>query len=264
MQDAKFYDQRVAEKYPTSDNPEMDRVVTQIHEWCSVEGSSRVLDFGCFDGYTLRALRRRVDITGVGVDISADAVRLAAELTKTHDLQFIVADGVALPFPDGHFDVVVCSEILEHVPDLDAVLSELARVLRVGGRLYATMPNSLVHVFPPLRPLCRRVDRIEGHVRRLTKDDFLEITRRHGFEPLRTRYRGFVFSALWYGTVIYNPRIKHAGISMITDGRSRLSSLAKRGAFAAMRFYLAADGLFGLYQGCMGIDAAFVKSGTRD
>jgi hypothetical protein len=90
------------------------------------------------------------------------------------------------------------------------------------------------------------------------------MTRRHGFKPLRTRYRGFIFSALWYGTFIYNPRIKRAGLSVITARRSRLGSLAKRCAFAAMRFYLAADGLFGTYRGCMGIDAAFLKTRGED
>ena len=52
----------------------------------------------------------------------------------------VVGDGVALPFPDGCFDKVIAAEVLEHVPDDAAVLAELARVLRPGGRWPSPCP----------------------------------------------------------------------------------------------------------------------------
>lgn len=50
-------------------------------------------------------------------------------------------DGTALPFASGVFDWVLCSEVLEHVPDRRAMLSEFARVLKVSGDLVLTTPN---------------------------------------------------------------------------------------------------------------------------
>jgi len=46
-----------------------------------------------------------------------------------------------LPFPDGYFDVVVSVAVLEHVQDLDATMLESLRVLKVGGMLWANVPN---------------------------------------------------------------------------------------------------------------------------
>ncbi len=51
---------------------------------------------------------------------------------------FQVADAQALPFEPGAFDVVIANHMLYHVPDIDAALRELRRVLRAGGRLYAS------------------------------------------------------------------------------------------------------------------------------
>src|SRR3546814_2135706 len=50
----------------------------------------------------------------------------------------VAADGALLPFPDQSFEAVICSEVLEHVPDPRLVLDEIARVLKPGGCLLLT------------------------------------------------------------------------------------------------------------------------------
>src|SRR3546814_8619033 len=52
----------------------------------------------------------------------------------------VAADGALLPFPDQSFEAVICSEVLEHVPDPRLVLDEIARVLKPGGCLLLTVP----------------------------------------------------------------------------------------------------------------------------
>jgi SAM-dependent methyltransferase len=60
-----------------------------------------------------------------------------------------VCDAAAIPVPDGSFDAVLCTEMLEHVPDPARVVHELARVLRPGGRLILTAPlGSGIHQEP--------------------------------------------------------------------------------------------------------------------
>jgi SAM-dependent methyltransferase len=55
--------------------------------------------------------------------------------------RYVVADGTRLPFPDGAIDQVICSEVLEHVEDDQAAITELGRVLRPGGVAYITVPH---------------------------------------------------------------------------------------------------------------------------
>jgi ubiquinone/menaquinone biosynthesis C-methylase UbiE len=60
-----------------------------------------------------------------------------------------VSDATAIPVPDGSFDAVLCTEVLEHVPEPIAVIREIGRILRPGGRLFLTAPLlSALHMQP--------------------------------------------------------------------------------------------------------------------
>jgi SAM-dependent methyltransferase len=54
----------------------------------------------------------------------------------------VIGSVLALPFPDASFDGVICTEVLEHVPDPALALDEINRVLRAGGSLYLTVPQA--------------------------------------------------------------------------------------------------------------------------
>jgi SAM-dependent methyltransferase len=156
------------------------------------------------------------------------------------------------------FDLVICSEILEHVPDLHSVLAELSRVTRPSGRLYATMPNDLRDVWPPLRRLCRKIDQREGHLRRMSRQEFIEALEAHGFRTYRWHYRGFLASAIWYSAFVYRNSVNERGHAML-DSPGVGSSILRTAAFAGMRGYMALDRLFSRYRGSMGIDIAAVR-----
>jgi ubiquinone/menaquinone biosynthesis C-methylase UbiE len=68
-------------------------------------------------------------------DLSAEMLRRARRRLKSSRPSFVAADVTALPFADGSFDGITCGYVLEHVPEPDKGLSELARVLRPGGRM---------------------------------------------------------------------------------------------------------------------------------
>jgi SAM-dependent methyltransferase len=78
----------------------------------------------------------------VGLDYSRQMLRVAAEKLaasgRADRVDLVYQPAEALPFPDGTFDAVACLEALEFTPDPDAVLAELARVLRPGGLLLLT------------------------------------------------------------------------------------------------------------------------------
>ena len=112
-----------------------------------------VLDVGCGAGrHSIEAARRGA--TAVAVDLAADELRAvlrgadaAVEMLDSPLAggvpRVIGADLTRLPFADATFDVVIASEVLEHVADDTAAVAELARVVRPGGRLGVTVPRAV-------------------------------------------------------------------------------------------------------------------------
>jgi SAM-dependent methyltransferase len=98
----------------------------------------RVLEVGCGEGELAARIGDELDAQVVAVDQSSRMV----ELSRERGVDTEVGDVQALRFPDGEFDVVVAAWMLYHVPELDAALSEIARVLAPGGALVAATNGS--------------------------------------------------------------------------------------------------------------------------
>ena len=96
---------------------------------------SSILDAGCGMGDLLARISQR---GRYGCDLNADYLAIAAERGITTQ----VADLENLPYPDGHFDLVVCTDVLEHVLDLNHVLAALRRVVKAGGHLVVRTPDA--------------------------------------------------------------------------------------------------------------------------
>ena len=98
----------------------------------------RVLDAGCGGGgMPLSLAEEATEVVGIDpINRFGDAgVRLGRE-RSLRNLHFALADGMALPFPSGTFDLVLSHAVIEHVSDASLYLRECARVLAPGGRVY--------------------------------------------------------------------------------------------------------------------------------
>ncbi len=97
----------------------------------------RILDFGCGPGTISAGLAARVDPGHLhGVDMEASQVELArtsCKLLSVPNVTFHVADVTDMPFEDDFFEVAHCHALLQHVPDTQAVLAEVKRVMKPGG-----------------------------------------------------------------------------------------------------------------------------------
>lgn len=96
-----------------------------------------VLDVGCGDGHFASVAFS--DRLTAGIDPASGVLREARERGAYGVLARALGDG--LPFADGHFATVVSNSVLEHIPALDPVLAEVARVLKPGGRFIFCVPS---------------------------------------------------------------------------------------------------------------------------
>jgi SAM-dependent methyltransferase len=126
-------------------------------EFLELDETSSVLEVGSGLGILAREVRERVHSGAVcGVEYSADQLALARR-NATAKLHFIQGDAHALPFREERFDTVYCRYLLEHVANPVQVLTEMRRVLRVGGRALAQENNILILAF---YPECPRFDSV--------------------------------------------------------------------------------------------------------
>jgi SAM-dependent methyltransferase len=117
-----------------------------------LRAGERVLDMGCGAGrHAFEMYRRGADV--IALDQDADELAVVSEwfaamrreggLPAGAEADVKQGDALNLPFPDGEFDRVVAAEVLEHIPDDDAAVTELVRVLRPGGTVAVTVPRWL-------------------------------------------------------------------------------------------------------------------------
>ena len=105
-----------------------------VLEWLAAKPGEKILDLGCGDGQ----LTQRIAATGadvLGVDASADMVRAARERGVVADL----GDAEQLPYADKTFDAVFSNAALHWVRNQDAMIAQIDRVLKPGGRFVAEM-----------------------------------------------------------------------------------------------------------------------------
>jgi SAM-dependent methyltransferase len=146
-------------------------------------------------GYTVIEAAR-AGRPAVGCDLSLDGVRTAHELARSEGVAertlWICCSAERLPLATGAFGSALAIAVLEHVPDDAAALSELARVLRPGGRAWVTVPHTLRHVPRLLRGVNRRHDRRLGHLRRYEAADL----RAPGLDAIEIQYTGHAVKLL--------------------------------------------------------------------
>jgi 2-polyprenyl-3-methyl-5-hydroxy-6-metoxy-1,4-benzoquinol methylase len=142
----------------------------------------RILDVGCGSGLNARMLAQHGH-TVVGIDLSPVAIaKFRATGFEGHVCD--VTQGIA--YPDESFDIVFASEVIEHVVDTDRFLAELNRVLKRGGTLVLTTPNSAFWVYRLFSLLGRPLSDVQhrGHVRFFSKASLVRALTGQGFSPV--------------------------------------------------------------------------------
>ena len=164
---ASRYDDELWELVPEEPGPHPEHLRSFVR---SLGHADSALDLGCGDG------RLTVELDAgelTAADVSPVALDRARRRLPDARLAELEPDGV-LPFVDGSFDLVLCAETIEHVRDVQLMLSEARRVLRSGGTLALTTPAS--------PPLMRPPDPLSPHLRFLTRGSLRALLDELGFE----------------------------------------------------------------------------------
>lgn len=170
-----------------------------------LKSGMRLLDAGCGGGRHICEAYRRAGVDVAGVDLNwTDLCKtrgflsmMASDGGGKGDWMLARADVGALPFADGTFDVVICSEVLEHIVDNAKAITELVRVLKPRGDLVVTVPRYLPET------ICWKISEPYhrepgGHVRIYRKRELLASLERAGTRCRRVCYRHGLHSPYWW------------------------------------------------------------------
>lgn len=153
-------------KWLRSDSTHADRYRGLLKLAGRLTPESRVLDVGCGEGNLIAKLPL---CRAFGVDVEPQILKRGG----------VAAQGEALPYRDGTFDVVFCSEVIEHVPDPDRLVAEIRRVLKPrGSAVISTINHWSLRSWRKGKPLTGKYHSIQ-HLREYRRGTLHRQLRRH-------------------------------------------------------------------------------------
>jgi SAM-dependent methyltransferase len=101
----------------------------------------KVLEIGCASGHSLAYFKQQGSELVVGVEIFPEVAKIARDRTDIDDVIVGNIEEIELNYPEGYFDMIVASHVLEHVTDPWMVLGKIIKYLKPGGQLIGSLPN---------------------------------------------------------------------------------------------------------------------------
>lgn len=118
------------------------------YEFCArwaLRNGARILDYGCGAGHIVRRMReRKADAFGCDVFYGGNVERSSGLVAEDIRPFVLKMEQGLIPFDDASFDAVITNQVLEHVPDLELSVREIARVLKPGGKVLALFPDKTI------------------------------------------------------------------------------------------------------------------------
>ena len=190
-----------------------------------------LLDVGCAEGLYMRSVADSVRLA-IGTDLSyPKLVRGSARSSSEEHLRFALADAEQMPYATSGFDVVLCVETLEHVPDYRSALAELFRVLKSTGTLVISVPTEKDEMGGRYKAQLAWQEK-SGHLHSFGRKGFSEELRASGFEIRRQvsvdmlggRLRYAIVSSLPWRMVRAGWRAAHSRPEQSAAGTAAVSS----------------------------------------
>jgi 2-polyprenyl-3-methyl-5-hydroxy-6-metoxy-1,4-benzoquinol methylase len=172
------------DKYGSS-NPLVKRMMAgferTLDELLASADPASLLDVGCGEGVLVHRWAQRMPRARVvGIDLEEDSIQAGWSQRTAPNLEYRVMKAENLPFADGEFDVACAIEVLEHVPDPEHTLAEMARC--ASGHLLVSVPREpLWRMLNMARgAYLRELGNTPGHLGHWSKRSFVSLLERHG------------------------------------------------------------------------------------
>jgi ubiquinone/menaquinone biosynthesis C-methylase UbiE len=176
----------------------------------------RILDMGCGEGRHVARACQEDSVFCQGADLSfSDLIKTKGKL-EFHDRLNDFKDSkwglnstdiTKLSFKDNAFDTVICSEVLEHIPEDEKAVKELLRILKKKGTLAVSVPRFLPE------KLCwmfsdEYLDVNQGHIRIYDKKSIIAMIEKNGAKHFKTHYAHSLHSPFWWLKCLIGPNKK--------------------------------------------------------
>lgn len=177
-------------------------VTVDLHE-LDLKPGDVVLDAGCGLGRHLCQLAIMPGLKIFGIDMSTESLAASYKsldsmtYRQSDDYLLSVADITKLPFADASFDCVICSEVMEHIPDHEKALSELDRILKPKGTLVVSVPRFFAERICWLISWDYYNDK-GGHIRIYKKKQLKKMLTGQGFKCWKINYKHALHSPYWW------------------------------------------------------------------
>jgi len=188
-------------------------MVTVEFDRLKVRPGFKILDVGCGTGRHTCAAYRQPKVITIGADLKFNDLTEAGERLKLHDRLgehgggvwgLAAADIVCLPFKDDDFDLVICSEVLEHIEKYFQAIREIIRVLKPGCNLVVSVPR-----YWPERicwALSTDYHTAEGgHLRIFKPKQLIADLQKAGLEPWARHYAHSLHTPFWWLKCLVGP-----------------------------------------------------------
>ncbi|HBB35153.1 MAG TPA: hypothetical protein DDZ80_22990 [Cyanobacteria bacterium UBA8803] len=179
IKDSRFFE-TIVNYYVRSPSVTLCRI-PELELLSQIQLERPVLDHCCGDGY-IAATAFSKTIIDAGVDINNEQLAAAQQRGNYKRLERADA-GVALPFSDEEFATVINNSGIEHIPDLEVAIAEIARVLKVGGKVYLNVLNSRYFDRWPLNPETAIIyKKFQPFYHALNEEDWRDILEQHNLK----------------------------------------------------------------------------------
>lgn len=179
----------------------------------NIKPGYKILDIGSGPGRHTAAVYAHENVTAIGADLNFDDLLEAKDRLEFHDRLgasgggtwgLTTADITNLPFKDNYFDLVICSEVMEHIPAESEAVKELIRVVKPGQPLVVSVPR-----FWPEKICWLLSDDYfnanQGHIRIYRKNNFISLFENAGVNSWAHHYAHSLHSPYWWLKCLVGP-----------------------------------------------------------
>lgn len=194
-------------------------MITVELDLLDIKDGDLILDAGCGNGRHSWETCKRNRSTIVAFDINREDLQnnkwMLDELKKQNDAKseyhLIVGDVTKLPFKDGSFDKIICSEVLEHVPDDKGATEELVRVLDKDGAIGISVPHHFAE------SICWKLSKAYygfpgGHIRIYKTQQLLDLATSTGLDVYTIRHKHGLHTFYWMLRCLFGIKKENARI----------------------------------------------------